>query len=111
MSEGVEPRLVDAPLAKPAAQASDSVPRGERARLSGYRKRFGIVYLLLALVAGVAVGALIVEALREPAAPETLAKSGVQFDPSEPGEPRCDADRRPGAAELPASERQRGSST
>ncbi|HET7514316.1 MAG TPA: hypothetical protein VFJ60_05915 [Gaiella sp.] len=84
MSEGVEPRLVDAPLAKPA-QTSD-VPREERARLSGYRRRFGIVYVLLALATGVAVGALIVEALRDPAPSETVPTGKAQFNPSEPGE-------------------------
>jgi len=86
MSEGVEPRLVDAPLAKPAAQPTETVPREERARLSGYRKRFGIVYVVLALVAGVAVGALIVEALRSPAPAETVVKGVASFSPSEPGE-------------------------
>jgi hypothetical protein len=85
MSEGVEPRLVDAPLAKPA-QASESVPRQERARLSGYRRRFGIVYVLLALATGVAVGALIVEALRDPAPSEAVPTGKAQFNPSEPGE-------------------------
>jgi hypothetical protein len=84
VSEGVEPRLVDAPLAKPA-QTSD-VPREERARLSGYRRRFGIVYVLLALATGVAVGALIVEALRDPAPSETVPTGKAQFNPSEPGE-------------------------
>jgi hypothetical protein len=84
MSEGVEPRLVDAPLAKPA-QTSD-MPREERARLSGYRRRFGIVYVLLALATGVAVGALIVEALRDPAPSETVPTGKAQFNPSEPGE-------------------------
>jgi hypothetical protein len=84
MSEGVGPRLVDAPLAKPA-QTSD-VPREERARLSGYRRRFGIVYVLLALATGVAVGALIVEALRDPAPSETVPTGKAQFNPSEPGE-------------------------
>jgi hypothetical protein len=85
MSEGVEPRLVDAPLAKPA-QPSESVPRGERARLSGYRRRFGIVYVLLALATGVAVGALIVEALRDPAPAETLPQGTALAGPTEPGE-------------------------
>jgi hypothetical protein len=85
VSEGVEPRLVDASLAKPA-DTSESVPREERARLSGYRRRFGIVYVVLALVTGVAVGALIVEALRDPAPTETTPKGATQFRPSEPGE-------------------------
>jgi hypothetical protein len=86
MSEGVEPRpLVDAPLAKPLAP-SESVPREERARLSGYRRRFGIVYVALALVAGVAVGALIVEALKDPAATKVVPLTSSQYSPSEPGE-------------------------
>ena len=85
MSEGVEPRLVDAPLAKPA-QPTESMPREERARLSGYRRRFGIVYVLLALATGVAVGALIVEALKDPAPTETTPTGAAQFGPSEPGE-------------------------
>jgi hypothetical protein len=76
---------VDASLAKPA-DTSESVPREERARLSGYRRRFGIVYVVLALVTGVAVGALIVEALRDPAPTETTPKGATQFRPSEPGE-------------------------
>ena len=84
MSEGVEPRLVDAPLAKPA-QPTESMPREERARLSGYRRRFGIVYVLLALATGVAVGALIVEALRDPAPAESLPTGTAQSGPSEPG--------------------------
>jgi hypothetical protein len=62
------------------------VPREERARLSGYRRRFGIVYVLLALATGVAVGALIVEALRDPAPSETVPTGKAQFNPSEPGE-------------------------
>jgi hypothetical protein len=85
VSEGVEPRLVDAPLAKPT-ETSESVPREERARLSGYRRRFGVVYVVLALVTGVAVGALIVEALRDPSPTEATPTGATQFRPSEPGE-------------------------
>jgi len=85
VSEGVEPRLVDAPLAKPA-DTSESVPREERARLSGYRRRFGVVYVLLALATGVAVGALIVEALRDPEPTAALPEGTAQINPSEPGE-------------------------
>ncbi len=85
MSEGVEPRLVDAPMAMPA-DPTESVPRKERARLSGYRRRFGVVYAVLALVAGIGIGALIVAALRDPAPAETFPKGATQFRPSEPGE-------------------------
>ena len=62
MSESVQhpPRMVDAPVAEPVA--SDPPPREERARLSGYRKRFNLLYIALALVTGIAVGAFIVVA-------------------------------------------------
>lgn len=85
MSEGIEPRLVDAPLARPATEP-ESVPREERARLSGYRRRFGVVYVLLALAAGIAVGALIVEWLRDSAPSSAVPGGSAQFRPSEPGE-------------------------
>ena len=50
MSESVQhpPRMVDAPVAEPVA--SDPPPREERARLSGYRKRFNLLYIALAAV-------------------------------------------------------------
>ncbi|MCZ7590004.1 MAG: hypothetical protein M5U27_14350 [Gaiella sp.] len=84
MSEGVEPRLVDAPLAKPTVE--DRAPREERARLSGYRKRFGLVYIVLALVTGIAVGALIVVALRTDSSAQQAVPRAAGFTPSEPGE-------------------------
>lgn len=84
MSEGVEPRLVDAPLAKPTTEGK--APREERARLSGYRKRFGLVYILLALVSGIAVGALIVVAFRSDSSTEQAVPKAARFTPSEPGE-------------------------
>jgi hypothetical protein len=59
MSEPGEQRpVVDAPAAQPI---DDSVtPREERARQSGYRRRFGIIYIALALIAGLGLGALVV---------------------------------------------------
>ena len=69
MSEGVQPRpLVDAEPAKPVGESS-SVPRSERARKSGYRRRFVIVYGALALIGGIALGALIVLLTRPDAVP------------------------------------------
>ena len=69
MSEGVERRpLVDAEPAKPAGEAS-SVPRSERARRAGYRRRFALVYGALALIGGIAIGALIVLLTRPDAVP------------------------------------------
>ena len=69
MSEGVERRpLVDAEPAKPVDESS-SVPRSERARRTGYRRRFAIVYGALALLGGIALGALIVLLTRPDAVP------------------------------------------
>lgn len=68
MSEGVQPRLVDAEPAKPVDESS-SVPRSERARKSGYRRRFVIVYGALALIGGIALGALVVLLTRPDAVP------------------------------------------
>ena len=42
--------MIDAPIAKRVDATTDDVPREERARLSGYRRRFAIIYLGLALV-------------------------------------------------------------
>jgi hypothetical protein len=69
MSEGIERRpLIDAEPAKPVGESS-SVPRSERARKSGYRRRFGIIYGALALIGGIALGALIVLLTRPDAVP------------------------------------------
>ena len=69
MSEGVERSpLIEAEPAKPVGESS-SVPRSERARRTGYRRRFAIVYGALALVGGIALGALIVLLTRPDAVP------------------------------------------
>jgi hypothetical protein len=69
MSEGIERRpLIDAEPAKPVGESS-SVPRSERARKSGYRRRFAIIYGALALIGGIALGALIVLLTRPDAVP------------------------------------------
>jgi hypothetical protein len=69
MSEGVERRpLVDAEPAKPVDESS-AAPRSERARRTGYRRRFGFIYGALALVGGIALGALIVLLTRPDAVP------------------------------------------
>lgn len=74
MSESVEqpPHVIDAPLATPVDAGADEKPRKERARLSGYRRRFAYIYLALALVAGVGIGALIVLVSRPDAAPDPV---------------------------------------
>jgi len=67
VSEGVERRpLVDAEPAKPMAE---SVPRSERARRTGYRRRFVFIYGALALIGGIALGALVVLLTRPDAVP------------------------------------------
>ena len=69
MSEQAEPRpLIEAEPAKPV-EDSGSVPRSEMARRTGYRRRFAIVYGALALVGGIAIGALIVLVSRPDAVP------------------------------------------
>ena len=86
MSESVEhpPRLVDAPVAEPVVDRS--APREERARLSGYKKRFNLLYIALALVTGIAVGAFIVIALRDDGSTAPAAQPAERFQPTEPGE-------------------------
>jgi hypothetical protein len=69
MSEGVERRpLIDAETAKPVTESS-KIPRRERARKTGYRRRFAYIYGALALIGGIALGALIVLLTRPDAVP------------------------------------------
>ena len=68
MSEGVERQpLIEAEPAKPLE--SPGVPRSERARTTGYRRRFAYIYGALALIAGIAIGALLVLLTRPDAVP------------------------------------------
>jgi hypothetical protein len=69
MSEGVERRpLIEAEPAKPVDESS-TVPRSERARKTGYRRRFAYNYGALALIGGIALGAFIVLLSRPDAVP------------------------------------------
>ena len=69
MSEGVERRpLIEAEPAKPVSESS-SVPRSERARRTGYRRRFAYIYGAMALIGGIALGALVVLLTRPDAVP------------------------------------------
>jgi hypothetical protein len=71
MSENVhEGAVIDAEPAKPVASSEGTIHRSERARLAGYRRRFAGIYIALALVAGVAAGALIIELTKSDPAPE-----------------------------------------
>lgn len=86
MSESAQqpPRVIDAPLAEPVTEKA--TPREERARLSGYRRRFNAVYIALALATGIAVGAFIVITLNGETKENTPAAPSVRFTPSETGE-------------------------
>jgi hypothetical protein len=91
MSDSTEQTpVVDAPLATPVDR-TDEQPREERARLSGYRRRFGVIYLVLALFAGAGVGALIV-LLAQPEAAPTAAWSAWEPSGSETARVRQIAD-------------------
>jgi hypothetical protein len=73
VSEGVEQSpLIEAELAKRASDgdAADAEHTPRRTGGSRYRRRFAVIYVLLALVTGVGVGALIVLLARPDAAPE-----------------------------------------
>jgi hypothetical protein len=70
MAEDVS-RLEERPTTEEPALVPD---RSERARRSSYRFRFGLVYILLAVVAGAAVGSFVVLAL-QPAPDEEAAWS------------------------------------
>lgn len=72
MSERVEepPRIVDAAPAQPVSDTE--APRQERARLTGYKRRFSLIYVALALVAGIGAGALVVLLTRPEAGPDPV---------------------------------------
>ena len=67
-----EPPVIEAPLATPVDAPADEMPREERARLSGYKRRFAYVYLALALIAGVGIGALVVLVGRPDGGPDPV---------------------------------------
>jgi hypothetical protein len=67
--------------AEPARRMNEArpVPRSDRARSAAYRGRFAAVYLALAVVAGLGVGALFVLVARPDAAP---AQAWSQWEPT-----------------------------
>ena len=62
MSESVHEPVIDAPMAKriDAKAADDDLSGDERARKTGYRRRFRFIYAGLAAVLGLGLGALVV---------------------------------------------------
>jgi len=77
--------------------------RSERARLTSYRFRFGLVYVILAALVGAAVGSFIVLVSRPDLAPEP-SWSSWQPEGSRIARVRQIADRIPKAYELPSGE-------
>jgi len=73
VSDGQE-QILDAPLAQPVGgtEKASGESRAERSRLGGYRRRFAVVYLGLALIVGVALGAFVVLVGRPDAAPDPV---------------------------------------
>lgn len=83
MSENVhEAPMIDAEPAKPVTAPEDTLHRSERARLDGYRRRFAGVYVVLALVAGLGAGALIVVLERPDGSARVTAPAWSSFKPS-----------------------------
>lgn len=62
------PDFIDAEPAQPVGQQS-RISRSDRARSSGYGSRFNVIYIALALLAGIGVGAFVVQMTRPDPAP------------------------------------------
>jgi hypothetical protein len=60
--------------------------RADRARSAAYHKRFVVMYVCLALIAGIGVGALVVSLTSSDTAPTKTAATAAQFTPSQAGE-------------------------
>ncbi len=84
MSESVhEKPLIDAPVAKRVDESeADDVSREERARRTGYRRRFAYIYVGLALVLGLGVGALVVVASDSDDSTQVVAPAWSDYHPN-----------------------------
>lgn len=91
-----EPEPEIAPAAPLVVEPARRLDRGERARQSSYRFRFGMFYVLLAAVVGAGIGAAVILALR-PAPPEAAAWSSWEPDGSKLAMVRQIADHIPKA--------------
>jgi hypothetical protein len=85
-----------APVPEPEPIVARRLDRGERARKSSYRFRFGAIYVALAAVVGAGIGAAVILALR-PAPPEAAAWSSWEPDGSKLARVRQIADHIPRA--------------
>ena len=104
MSDGHD-QVIDAPLAQPVggSEKASGESRAERSRVGGYRRRFAIVYIGLALVVGVALGAFVVLVGRPEAAPDPVW-SAWEPNGSETARVRQIADHVTSAYRTPAGE-------
>ena len=94
MSERVhEKPMIDAPIARRVDETADDVPREERARLSGYKRRFALIYLGLALAAGVGLGALVVVLSDTDHTTQVVAQAWSEFHPGRLAERARERDR------------------
>jgi hypothetical protein len=84
VSEGVhEKPLIDAPVAKRIDEsAADDVSPEDRARRSGYRRRFAFIYVGLALVLGLGIGALVVVVSDSDDSTKVLAPAWSDYHPN-----------------------------
>jgi hypothetical protein len=106
VSEGVEQSpLIEAELAKRASEAEPAAAESTPRRADGgrYRRRFAVMYIVLALVTGVGVGALIVLLAKPDAAPEQ-AWSAWEPNGSETARVRQIADHVATAYRTPSGE-------
>ena len=96
--------VISAPTpAEPELPLQLAPTRGDRARKSSYRLRFGIIYVALAAIVGAGVGTFVVLASR-PAPPEAAAWSSWEPTGSKLARVRQIADRIPKAYKQPNGE-------
>jgi len=84
-SAGAAPGFIEAEPAQAVTQPKKA-SRADRARSAAYRKRFVAVYIGLALVVGIGVGALVVSLSQSSTTPAKTAAAASQFTPSQAGE-------------------------
>jgi hypothetical protein len=95
--------VISATPAEPELPLQLAPTRGDRARKSSYRLRFGIIYVALAAIVGAGVGTFVVLASR-PAPPEAAAWSSWEPTGSKLARVRQIADRIPKAYKQPNGE-------
>ena len=91
-------------IGRQSPSTSSVAPREERARQSGYRRRFGVIYIVLALVAGLGLGALVVLVANPDDTPEAgVVAMGARAAATRPACARSPTTSRRGIASRTAS--------